>query len=363
MERPSPSPIVVGLLYDFPQGDGGESFETAVRLGVEDATAAQGRLDRPVEFVRHLARGLPLGTAADVERGFSVLDDNDVLAIVGPSISDNGLIVRELADMAGIPCINYTGGAMTRSEWMFHYQVGSLEEEPIVLAEHLHQRGISRVAVVFDQSPVGRRYADAFDAVRRRLGIETTLALSISPVAGPDAGADLVDRLRAAAPEGVVYLGLGMAARTLAVGLAGAAWPVPVVANSALMFGYAQKEWREDWKGWVYVDTVADDNAQRAALRGRSAATAAGPVGVAGFDIGRLLGEALARCEHLTRAGVRDALENVKRLPAASGLPGTTMGFGCWDHGALKGDFLVLRVWKDGRTVQYRPGLERVDDR
>ena len=28
------------------------------------------------------------------------------------------------------------------------------------------------------------------------------------------------------------------------------------------------------------------------------------------------------------------------------------MGFGTWDHAALKGHFLVLREWKDGRSVQ-----------
>ena len=28
------------------------------------------------------------------------------------------------------------------------------------------------------------------------------------------------------------------------------------------------------------------------------------------------------------------------------------MGFGAWDHGALKGEFLVLREWRDGKTVQ-----------
>jgi hypothetical protein len=103
----------------------------------------------------------------------------------------------------------------------------------------------------------------------------------------------------------------------------------------------------------VYVDTVADDNPQRIALRERSRHAAGGPIGVAAYDIGRLLGAALARTEHLPRAGVRDALECVKRLPASSGRPGTTMGFGVWDHAALKGPFLVLRKWESGRSVQY----------
>ena len=49
---------------------------------------------------------------------------------------------------------------------------------------------------------------------------------------------------------------------------------------------------------------------------------------------------------------VRVGLERVKRLPAATGKAGTTMGFGDWDHGALKGEALVLRAWRGGRTVE-----------
>ena len=30
----------------------------------------------------------------------------------------------------------------------------------------------------------------------------------------------------------------------------------------------------------------------------------------------------------------------------------STMGFGNYDHAALKGGYLVLRQWKDGKTVQ-----------
>ena len=69
-------------------------------------------------------------------------------------------------------------------------------------------------------------------------------------------------------------------------------------------------------------------------------------------DVGRLLGEAVAAAEHLTRAGIADGLQRVKQLPATSGYEGTQIGFGVWDHAALKGHYLVLRAWKDGRSVQ-----------
>lgn len=352
MDPSTPAPILIGLLFDFPQADGGISIEQAASLGLEEASSG-GRMDRGVTFVREQTHGLPMGTAAEVERGFARLDSEGVLAILGPTISDNGLIVRELADRAGLPCINFTGGAFTRSRHMFHYQVGSLEEEPILLAEHLSTRNLRRVAVVYDLSPVGRQYAQWFEAARIRLGVEVTMAVGQSAVAEAEPNGALAQRLRDSGADAVVYLGLGIGARALALSLAAAAWKVPVVANSALMFGYARKDWRADWEGWVYIDTIADDNPARLSLMQKSPAAAAGPMGVAAYDAGRILGEALAACEHLTRAGVTDAFERVKCLPASSGHPGTTMGFGCWDHGALKGPYLVLRSWRGGKTVQY----------
>jgi hypothetical protein len=46
----TPAPILVGVLYDYPQIDGGALFEDAVRIGI-DEVAASGRLDRALELV------------------------------------------------------------------------------------------------------------------------------------------------------------------------------------------------------------------------------------------------------------------------------------------------------------------------
>jgi hypothetical protein len=138
----------------------------------------------------------------------------------------------------------------------------------------------------------------------------------------------------------------------VAVALADLDWSVPVFANSSLMFGYARPDWRDGWAGWEYLDGVADDNRMRKHLREKSKRAAGGPIGCAAYDMGRLVGEAIARAGHLTRAGLKEGLERVKQLPATSGVDGTTMGFGTYDHAALKGRYLVLREWRDGKTVQ-----------
>ena len=345
------APVLIGVLYDFPQADNGRSFETALRLGVDDV-AASGRLDRDVELIARAAAGLPGGTEHDVQTKFAELVEAGAALVIGPAISDNALIVAPLADAARMPCINYTGGQRTRSEWMFHYQVGSLEEEPIVLAERLAERKLRRAAVVFDRSPVGRGYYDAFESARARLGIDLTGSREISPLT--EDARDVLASLRSGDPDALVYLGLGVASRAVSLARDELGWDVPVVANSALMFGYARPDWREGYRGWEYVDTIADDNEVRAALAERSPQTAAGPVLCAAYDMGRLVAEAIANCDHLTRAGIAEGLRRVKRLPASSGRPGTVMGFGWYDHAALKGHYLVLREWRDGRSVQVQ---------
>jgi ABC-type branched-subunit amino acid transport system substrate-binding protein len=346
---PGASPVLVGFFYDFPQGDGGAAIEEAFRLGI-DVVAATGRLDRDIDIVSRQAAGLPGGTEHDVRTKYAELIAEGVLLVIGPSISDNALIVAPDTDEAGVPAINYTGGQRTRSEWMFHYQVGSLEEEPIVLAERMVTRGLRRAAILFDQSPVGRGYVEAFEAARARLALEVTGTATVSPLA--EDASDVLARLRTGEPDVLVYLGLGVTSRAVSLGRAALGWDVPVLANSALMFGYARPDWRDGYAGWEYIDTIADDNTQRAALREVSPRAAGGPIGCAAYDMGRLVAEAVARCEHLTRAGVAEGLRKVKHLPASSGHDGTVMGFGVYDHAALKGHYLVLREWRDGRSVQ-----------
>jgi branched-chain amino acid transport system substrate-binding protein len=346
---PPTLPILVGVLYDFPQGDGGASFEEALRLGLAEVSAS-GRLDRAVELVPRHARGLPGGTAHDIEKNYGELVDAGVLAVVGPSISDNGLIVAPLADAAGLPTINYTGGEQTRSEFMYHYQVGSLQEEPVVLVEHLVGEGITSVAAAYDNSAVGRGYVESLAQACARSGIDITGTSAVSPLA--EDVSPVIRRLRAGDPEGLVYLGLGVAARAVALAIENEGWGVSVVANSSLMFGYTRRDWRSGWEDWVYVDGVSDENQVRLRLAEHAPKTARGPVGVAAYDIGRLIAEAVARAAHLTRSGLKEGLERVKRIPAATGMDGTTMGFGNYDHGALKGRYLVLRRWEGGKTVQ-----------
>jgi ABC-type branched-subunit amino acid transport system substrate-binding protein len=333
--------VAVGILRDHP-GAGGERFARALELGLADVRAG-GRLAHDVTLVEEEAEGLPRGTRASVEAAFARLAARDVVAVVGPAITDNGLVVRDLADTARVPCINWTGGEVTRSAWMFHYQVGSLEEEPAFLARRLADGGLRRVALVNDDSLVGRRYVECFDdaASRHRLDVRRVPAAEVARTGRDDA------------TDAVLYLGLWDAAHDLAIALAAADVRPRVFANSALMYGHARPDWRRAWEGWCYVDAYSERNPVLADVTSRLGAAAGPPVTVgAAYDMGRLVAEGIGARPAPTRESVQAGLERVKALPAALGTPGTTMGFGRWERAALKGGFLVLRAWRGGASVE-----------
>jgi len=337
------APLLIGVLHDHSLPDQDAGFERCARVGI---ALVGDRLDRPVEFLHAHAAGLPRGSAHAVVTAFDELVDAGVLVVIGPAITDNGLVVRDLADAAEISCINYTGSEQTRSEWMFHYQIGSLEEEPNVLARHLSDRGLTRVALVYDRSTIGRRYATFFDDACPAFGVDLVARVGVSPVTD-DLGAT-AESLRATGADALVYLGLGLSAHPLARALADLDWHPPVVTNSALMFGYANADWARAWNGWTYCDSVSGSNETLAALQEVVGAAMPGPGPPGQHDLGRLVAEAAARADHLTRAGMREGLERIKMLPSATGRAGTIMGFGQWDRAALKGEYLVLRRWDDG---------------
>jgi ABC-type branched-subunit amino acid transport system substrate-binding protein len=335
--------VRVGVLHDHPRPDGGASFEWAVRLGIGEVDAS-GRLPVPVLLLHEPAHD-------DVAAAFARLVDRGVLAILGPAITDAALAVRPLVDEAGVPCIHYAGTDEARSPWLFQFQMGSLEDEPALLVDHLVRRGLGRAVLVQDTSRVGNRMATFFrEAATARCELAAHLRVA------PD-GADIgpaVAAARRAEPDALAFVGFWRAAHRLAVEMKAHGWTVHAVANSALMYGHADRKWARDWDGWTYVDTFSEANPRFAELSRTAAGVGrtAGPGEAGAYDMGRLLAEGIARAPELTRAGLRAGLERVKALPAATGRAGTLMGFGNWDRGALKGPYLVLREWRGGRSVE-----------
>ena len=342
--------VRVGVLNDMGNGPDAPGDVTDWLVREVEAVQAAGRLDTQVEFVHAYGLGLPSGTAATVERAFLELARQDVAMIVGPAIGDNALFATPWVERESVPTINWAGAERARGEWMFHLQVGSHEDESLVMARHIKAIGANRVGVVFDQSPIGTRHLDYLKDEACVVGLDIAAAVGISPLA--DNAATEVDQALAQQPQCFVYLGLGLSAPAVARELVAKGWEGPRIMNTAGLRGY-HGDFAAACDSWIYVDMHSDSNRTLNALRERMNIPAAQAVWAAkGHDLGRLVAEGLARSREFTRMGVKTGLEQIKWLAAAEGEEGTLLGFGIQDRGALHGRYLVLRQWVGGRTVE-----------
>jgi len=345
-----PSPIRVGILNDMSAGPTGASeTEQWLRLAVDELTG-KGRIARQVDFVHAWGLGLPSGTAAAVERAYAELVAQDVLLVVGPAIGDNALVATPLAERHRLPTLHWAGAERARGEYMFHLQVGSHEDESIVLARYFASLRHGRVGVVYDLSPIGEQHLLFLEAEASVLGIQIAAAVSIAPLA--EDASQQIGGIMSARPDAVVYLGLGLAAAPVARALTACGWLGTKAMNTAGIRGYDPK-FAQIIDGWVYVDMYSDSNATLAALRQRLGISTTGSFRCATrYDLARLVAEGLARAPEATRDGVKEGLERVKWLPAAEGHEGTLLGFGRYDRGALHGRYLVLRRWFNGESLE-----------
>jgi ABC-type branched-subunit amino acid transport system substrate-binding protein len=344
------APLKVGILNDMSDGPSDiPSVEPWLRLASEQLVAS-GRLDRDVDFLNAWALGLPIGTAAAVERAFAELVEQGALLIVGPAIGDNALVATPLADRYQVPTINWAGTERARSEFMFHLQVGSHEDETVLLAQYLQHLGVHRVGVVHDRAPIARRYRQFFHNEADIAGLRISAVAPISELA-EDVRTE-VGEVLATGVDALVYLGLGFSAIAVARAVADSGWNGPRAMNTAGIRGY-NPDFAKAIDGWTYIDMHSDGNRTLNALLQRTQLpSTVGSQPAKGYDLGRLVAEGLARATERTRGGVKEGLEQIKWLSAAEGKDGTLLGFGRHDRGALHGRYLVLRRWEAGRTVE-----------
>jgi branched-chain amino acid transport system substrate-binding protein len=128
------------------------------------------------------------------------------------------------------------------------------------------------------------------------------------------------------------------------------------MTNTVFVGAQCNSRFAQLLEGWYGIEQYDERNQVfEAGLKawaelGQHAETAANSVGSCAYDIGRCLAIALERMTFPAPVKVRDALETIRRLPAATGAPGTVITFGFRDHRGFKGaDYLVIRRAQDGR--------------
>jgi ABC-type branched-subunit amino acid transport system substrate-binding protein len=355
----SAEPIKLGSLLDFklPPGfpeeqreDMTGTFDLVFRQGLE-----RGIIDRPVEIVVREVEGLPKGSVKAVIDAYGELVDEGCLAVFGPVITDNAVPVREaIEERFRVPAISVAGADDWLGEWTFALPQGSMTDEPIVWAHLLAKQGHRSVGVIMEQSLIGESYLRYFRKACRAQNIRIVGEQVVAQTA-QDVGA-AVRALYEARPDALVHCGFGFGIVFVNPALAELGWDPPRFMGTAFQNAWVNPVMWRAIEGWTGLDQYDEANlVGQAFLDEFRQAFGRRPeycVPVVNRDLATVLLHAFADAHPLTPKGVRDALERVKMLPAASGAPGTRLSFGKWTRrGWMGSGYLVARrLDPDGKT-------------
>lgn len=345
-------PIKLGYLFDFklpaefPQemrDDLTKTFDLVFDEGLK-----QGIIDRPVQIVFREVEGLPKGSIKAVIDAFGELVDEGCLAVFGPAVTDNTVPTREaIEERFRVPAISITGAEEWLGEWTFALPMGSMSDEPIFWAQLLAKDGHTEVGVLVEQSLVGESYIKSFRRACRDAGVRIVAEQPVAQTAQDIT--DAVRKLHDAKAPAIVHCGFGFGVVQINPALAALGWDPPRYTGTAFQNAWLHPLMWNAFLGWTGVDQYDEANPvgqrfldQYEVAYGRRPQYC---VPVVNRDLATVLLHAFADAHPLTPRGVKEALERVRMLPAASGAPGTRLSFGRWTRrGWMGAGYLVART-------------------
>jgi branched-chain amino acid transport system substrate-binding protein len=358
------TPVKVGLLADYVEGE--DNIDPvvlqALRMTFEEYFEA-GILERPVEVVLRAVQGLPNGSFRAVRDAFYELVDEDCVVIFGPWVSENGVPLSQyVEDLAEVPVLTMGGTESMLGEWVFALNNGSMEEEPIIMAAVAKHDGRQSVALAYEQSLIGQEYLRTCRRACVSAGLRITSEVGIPQVATEKRAA--MEELRRGEPDAVFHVGFGLGLLGMNEALEAIGWDPPRYTTTAFEFAHNSEMWRRQLAGWIGLDSFDERNeVGRAFLDRYEARYGNRPeyyMPVYCYDMARMISLGIAGARPLTGAGVKDALEHVKMLPAASGAPGTYLRFGRFiRQGWVGAEYLVARrVLPDASRTVFHGTIE-----
>jgi ABC-type branched-subunit amino acid transport system substrate-binding protein len=345
-------PVKIGVLVDMDLGQLLADWIDPTILAVEDAMNEGVHGRGPVELVIADARGLPRENYRKVLEGYRWLVEQGCVVVLGPLISDNSLVLQDLANELRVPCIGWTGAHRFASEYCFTVANGDIPTEGVMCAQWLAARGIEKVGMFWEQGSSGRDYADYFRDTALQLGLKVMREVKLDP--NPRGLKDDLGLMRELGVEGIYYGGYGYATFHFAEALRALDWDPPRVMGTAFMFYSNSNAWAEGLEGWHGVDQLGEDGAnpnytamvERFATRfGRPARNV---VVALAYDTARVAIHGIGNAAIPEPRWVKEGIERIRWMPATNGGPSTYIQFGPCDHKGYKGDFLTIRELRGG---------------
>ncbi len=342
-------PIKVGVLMDskFPEVYPIRNHFIQTLQLVFDDGLKRGIIDRPVEILYREVEGFPKGTIKAVIDAYADLVKEGCLMVYGPNVTDNAIPIREEIERTfRVPSISETGTEDWLGEWTFSLPMGSLTEEPVFWAHLMVKRGYKTVGALIEQSMVGKSYILNFRNACRDYGLNLVAEEFIAQTAQDVTAA--VGRLHKLRPDALVHCGFGFGMLNVNPALKALDWDPPRFMGTAFQCAWLTESMWKGIEGWIGIDQYDEGNkvgqdyidSYQKAYGARLELC----MPVVNRDVAAVMLRAFADAHPLTPRGVKEAMERIKMLPAASGAPGTRVSFGKYMHrGWVGSGYLVAR--------------------
>jgi len=149
-----------------------DDFYDGIRLACDEGFA-EGRIKRPVELVIKKVKGPMAGLNSDVLRVFKELAyEENVLAILGPVVTEANLALAEEVTRARVPTISFCATLDWAGPYAYALPNGAFVDEAPLLAAYMAKQGWTKVGVSVEGGTIGDEFYAAFRQAAALYGLE-----------------------------------------------------------------------------------------------------------------------------------------------------------------------------------------------
>ena len=362
-EQPAAEPYRVGVVLSLTGTYAalGTSEKQALELEIERINASGGVNGREIAlFIEDDATDEAKAVAATSK----LIDQENVIAIIGATGTGQSMAMRSELQRAGVPQLSMAGGTVVTAEFdplVFQTPWSNTLVVPFVL-DAIKQDGHTKVALLSDTGGYGKDGRDVILGAAEQAGIEIVEDSTFNP--GDNDMTVQLTRIKSSQAEALLLWTAGKEAGTAVKNAASLGLELPLYGGS----GQARKEFIEgsgeagegfvfgtgkslvpaNWgEGSAEYGVVSDFATRYEERFGTPPDIFAGHA----FDAVLLLVDALERAgDEPDPAAVRDALEGVSGVAGFGGI----FTFSADDHNGLTADDLALYRIEDGKWVTIR---------
>ena len=353
--------IKIGALFAVtgPASFLGSPEKKTAEMLADQINAKGGINGRPVQIIIKDTAGNPEKCVSFAKQ---LIEEDDVVAIIGPSTSGETMKIKALCEKAKVPLVSCAAAeVIVNPVAKYVFKTPQKDSQAVTwIYNTMKKMGISKIGIVTGNTGFGAAGKRQLEAMAPKMGIKI-LASEVYDKKATDL-TDILAKLKAKKVQAVVNWSIVPAQAIVPKNMKQLGMNVPLFQSHG--FGNIKyvKQAGEAAEGIIFpagrllvVDQLPDDNPQKPVLEaykkayeqtyGEDVSTFGGHA----YDALTLVVEAI-KAKGATRDEIRDGLEGLSGVAGTAG----TFTFSPKDHNGLDLDSFVMLTVKDGKFTLYK---------